>query len=143
MSLVDRYVRCRLEGCEIVQEASPGGVRVESPPGKGPAVNSRLEQETQQVLRAVSHAQHVFGGDVPPAQPPAFAPRRDLEDDLGRDYFDARAATGSRSTIQRYARSVGDNDHVDHGDDLANNVAGRLILRGAWTWAVSGPGTQQ
>ncbi|MFA1703542.1 hypothetical protein ACDT10_11540 [Mycobacterium intracellulare] len=50
-------------------------------------MNSRLEQEAQQVLGVVSHARHVFGGDVPPTEPPVFAPRRDLEDDLGLGHF--------------------------------------------------------
>jgi hypothetical protein len=102
-----------------------------------------LEQEAQQVLGIVSHAQHVFGGDVPPAEPPAFAPRCDLEGDLGRGYFRTRAASGSRGAAQRYVRSVGDNEHADNGDDLANDVADPLILEGAWTWAVGGSGTQR
>lgn len=106
-------------------------------------MNSRLEQEAQQVLGVVSHAQHVFGGDVPLAEPPAFAPRRDLEDDLGRGYFGTGAATGLRGTTHGYVRSVGDNDHADSGDDLANDVADRLILGGAWTWAGGGSGTRR
>lgn len=106
-------------------------------------MNSRLEHEAQQVLGVVSHAQRVFGGDVPPAEPPAFAPRRDLEDDLGRGYFGTRAPSGSRGTSPRSIQSVGDNGHTDHGDDLANDVADRLILGGAWTWATGGSGTQR
>lgn len=50
-------------------------------------MNSGLEHEAQQVLGVVSRAQHVFGGEVPPAEPPAFVPRRNLEDDLGRGHF--------------------------------------------------------
>lgn len=106
-------------------------------------MNSRLEHEAQQVLGVVSHAQRIFGGDVPPAEPPAFAPRRDLEDDLGKGYFDTPGAAGSRGTTQRYVQSVGDSEHAEHGDDLANDVADRLILGGAWAWAGGGSGTSR
>lgn len=100
-------------------------------------MNSRLEQEAQQVLGVVSHTQHVFGGDVPPAEPPEFAPRRDLEDDLGRGYFDTSATTGSRGSTQRYVRSVGDNEHADNGD------ADTLIPGVAWNLVVGRSETQR
>lgn len=105
-------------------------------------MNPRLEQEAQQVLGVVSHAQHVFGGGVPPTEPPAFAPRRDLEDDLGGGYFNAPGPSGATVPTQRHIESVGDNHH-DAGDDLANDVADRLILGGAWTWAGGGSGTSR
>ena len=47
----------------------------------------RIEREVDNVLDVVAHAQKVFGGDIPPADPPVFAPRRDLEDDLGRGHI--------------------------------------------------------
>jgi hypothetical protein len=50
-------------------------------------VNPKLELEAQKVLDVVSRAQNVFGCDTTPAEPPAFAARRDIEDDLGRGYF--------------------------------------------------------
>lgn len=50
-------------------------------------VNPRIERQVDSVLAVVVHAQKVFGGDTPPADPPLFAPRRDLADDLGRGQF--------------------------------------------------------
>ena len=50
-------------------------------------MNPGIEREVDRVLNVVAHAQNVFGGDVAPASPPVFAPRRDLEDDLGRGPF--------------------------------------------------------
>jgi hypothetical protein len=50
-------------------------------------VNPRIEQEVDGVLDVVAHAQKVFGGDRPTTDPPAFAPRRDLQDDLGRGHI--------------------------------------------------------
>jgi len=64
-----------------------GGLRLKTIFRKGPSVNPRLEQELDAVLGVVSRAQKVFGGDTPPVDPPEFAPRRDLEDDLGRGHF--------------------------------------------------------
>jgi len=50
-------------------------------------VNPRIEREIDSVLNVVTRAHKLFGGDTPPADPPAFTPRRDLEDDLGRGHF--------------------------------------------------------
>ena len=50
-------------------------------------MNPNLEQEVERVLGVVARAQNVFGGVTPPAEPPAFAARGDLEDNLGRGYF--------------------------------------------------------
>ena len=46
-----------------------------------------LQDQTDAVLRALTHAQAVFGGAEPPADPPAFVARRDLEDDLGGGWY--------------------------------------------------------
>jgi hypothetical protein len=46
-------------------------------------VNDGLQSQTDAVLRALTHARAVFGGDELPVDPPAFVERRDLEDDLG------------------------------------------------------------
>jgi hypothetical protein len=50
-------------------------------------VNPRIEEEVGRVLDVVVRAQKVFGGDAFPPDPPVFAARRDLEDDLGRGYI--------------------------------------------------------
>jgi hypothetical protein len=49
-------------------------------------VNPKLEQQADAVGELVRRAQQVFGGEVPPVEPPVFAAERDLEDDLGRGY---------------------------------------------------------
>jgi len=50
-------------------------------------VNRKLEQEANTVLELVARARNVFGGNIPPAEPPEFAANRHLEDNLGRGYF--------------------------------------------------------
>lgn len=50
-------------------------------------MNPKLAQEADAVLGLVHRAQQVFGGDVPPIEPPTFAAGCDLEDNLGRGYF--------------------------------------------------------
>ncbi|WAJ48022.1 hypothetical protein OK015_28660 (plasmid) [Mycobacterium sp. Aquia_216] len=106
-------------------------------------MNPRLEQEAQQVLGVVSHAQHVFGGGVPPTEPPAFAPRRDLEDDLGGGYFSAPGTAGATAPTQRHSQSVGGDDDHDAGGHFADALADRRVLGGAWTRAGSGSGTSR
>ena len=39
------------------------------------------------VLDVLARVQKVFGGDRAPADPPAFAPPRGLEDDMGHGLF--------------------------------------------------------
>jgi hypothetical protein len=46
-----------------------------------------LHQEATNVLAALSRALHLFGGDAPPADPPAFAAPAGLEADLGHGWF--------------------------------------------------------
>lgn len=50
-------------------------------------MDPKLEQEADAVLGLVHRARQVFGGNVPPIEPPAFGPGRDLEDNLDRGYF--------------------------------------------------------
>jgi hypothetical protein len=47
-------------------------------------VNPKLEKQAEAVLGLVRRARQVFGGEVAPVEPPVFAARRDLEDDLDR-----------------------------------------------------------
>jgi hypothetical protein len=54
-----------------------------------------LEQELNTLLGVVSLAQKAFGGERAAAIPPRFAPRCDLEDDVGRGHF-AESSTRSR-----------------------------------------------
>jgi hypothetical protein len=54
---------------------------------KGWAVHTVLHQVTTNVLGLLSRARHLFGGDTPAADPPAFVAPPDLEDDLGRGWF--------------------------------------------------------
>ncbi|HYB35756.1 MAG TPA: hypothetical protein VEF72_08240 [Mycobacterium sp.] len=46
-----------------------------------------LQQQASYVLAVLSRAQKVFGGDRPPADPPAFVPPPDLEQNLGCGWF--------------------------------------------------------
>jgi hypothetical protein len=50
-------------------------------------VDIALQQQARNVLDVLSRAHKVFGGDRPPADPPAFVAPRDLEDNLGRGFF--------------------------------------------------------
>jgi hypothetical protein len=50
-------------------------------------VNSALQQQTTTVLGLVSRVRQLFGGELPPADPPAFVAPPDLEQDLGRGWF--------------------------------------------------------
>jgi hypothetical protein len=50
-------------------------------------VDAALHQETTNVLGLLSRAQQLFGGQAPPADPPAFFAPADLEADLGRGWF--------------------------------------------------------
>jgi hypothetical protein len=50
-------------------------------------VDAALQEQADNVLVVLSRVQRVFGGDRPPADPPAFLPPRDLEDNLGRGSF--------------------------------------------------------
>jgi hypothetical protein len=56
---------------------------------KGPIVNVVNSQIASEVLRALSRAQRLFGGDTAPVDPPAFPAPRDLEDRLGHGTFSA------------------------------------------------------
>jgi hypothetical protein len=53
-------------------------------------VDTALHQEATNVLGLLSRARQLFGGDVPPADPPPFVAPPDLEADLGRGWFRAR-----------------------------------------------------
>jgi hypothetical protein len=50
-------------------------------------VNVGVERQVNHVLGVLSRAQNVFGAGRPPADPPVFAPTRELEDNLGRGHF--------------------------------------------------------
>ena len=50
-------------------------------------MDAALHQQVTHVLGVLSRAQQLFGGDVPPADPPAFAAPPDLEADLGGGWF--------------------------------------------------------
>jgi hypothetical protein len=50
-------------------------------------VDIALQNQAREVLDVLSRAQKVFGGERPPADPPAFVPPRDLERDLGSGWF--------------------------------------------------------
>jgi hypothetical protein len=50
-------------------------------------VDAALHQEATNVLGLLSRAQQLFGGQAPPAEPPAFVAPPDLEADLGRARF--------------------------------------------------------
>jgi hypothetical protein len=50
-------------------------------------VDAALHQEASKVLGLLSRAQQLFGGDEPPADPPAFVAPPGLDADLGRGWF--------------------------------------------------------
>jgi hypothetical protein len=50
-------------------------------------VDEALHDQTAAVLRVLTHARTVFGGDELPIDPPAFAAPADLEDDLGHGCY--------------------------------------------------------
>jgi hypothetical protein len=50
-------------------------------------VDPALQQEASNVLAMLSRVQRLFGGDAPPADPPAFVAPPDVEADLGRGWF--------------------------------------------------------
>jgi hypothetical protein len=50
-------------------------------------VERALQQEASNVLAVLSRGTQLFGGDVPPADPPAFVAPLDLEHNLGRGWF--------------------------------------------------------
>ncbi len=50
-------------------------------------MDAALHQEATNVLALLSRAQQLFGGDAPPADPPAFVAPPGLEADLGRGWF--------------------------------------------------------
>jgi hypothetical protein len=50
-------------------------------------VNPTLQQETDAVVGLIGRAKQVFGGDLPPVEPPVLGAAHDLEDHLGRGYF--------------------------------------------------------
>ena len=50
-------------------------------------MDAALHQEATNVLGLLSRAQQLFGGQAPPADPPAFVAPPDLEADLGRGWF--------------------------------------------------------
>jgi hypothetical protein len=62
-------------------------VRLELIIGRGRAVDAALHQEATNVLGLLSRAQQLFGGDAPPADPPAFVAPPELETDLGCGWF--------------------------------------------------------
>ena len=50
-------------------------------------MDAALHEEAVNVLGLLSRAQQLFGGDVPPADAPAFTTPPGLEADLGRARF--------------------------------------------------------
>jgi hypothetical protein len=50
-------------------------------------VEPALLHQASDVLALLDRAQQLFGGDRPPADPPAFVAPVDLEDNLGRGWF--------------------------------------------------------
>jgi hypothetical protein len=42
-----------------------------------------LQQQASAVLTALRHAEELYGGPTPSSAPPPFAPRPDLEADMG------------------------------------------------------------
>jgi hypothetical protein len=50
-------------------------------------MDAALHQHARTVVGLLTRAQQLFGGDTPPADPPAFAAPPDLEADLGRGRF--------------------------------------------------------
>jgi hypothetical protein len=50
-------------------------------------VDVGVERQVTHVLGVLSRAQNVFGAGRPPADPPVFAPVRELEDHLGHGFF--------------------------------------------------------
>ena len=50
-------------------------------------MDAALHQHTSTALGLLTRARKLFGGDTPPADPPAFAAPADLEADLGRGRF--------------------------------------------------------
>jgi hypothetical protein len=50
-------------------------------------VDTALHHEATNVLELLSRTQHLFGGQAPPADPPAFVAPPNLEADLGRGWF--------------------------------------------------------
>jgi hypothetical protein len=50
-------------------------------------VDVGVKLQVTHVLGVLSRAQNVFGAGRPPADPPVFAPARELEDNLGRGRF--------------------------------------------------------
>jgi hypothetical protein len=50
-------------------------------------VDAALHQKATNVLGLLSRTRQLFGGDVPPADPPPFVAPPDLEADLGRGWF--------------------------------------------------------
>lgn len=61
-----------------------------------PVRPSSVKQQAAQVLGLLSRAQAVFGGDEQPVAPPESRTPRDLEDNLGRSFFDGATATDAR-----------------------------------------------
>ena len=64
-----------------------GRIRLADTSREGLGVNVAVKAQVHHVLGVLTRAQNVFGGDRAPADPPLFAPVRDLEDDLGRGHF--------------------------------------------------------
>ena len=50
-------------------------------------MNVGVERQVNHALGVLSRAQNVFGAGRPPADPPVFAPTRELEDNLGHGHF--------------------------------------------------------
>jgi hypothetical protein len=50
-------------------------------------VDAAVHHETTNVLALLSRARQLFGGDDPPADPPAFVAPPELEADLGGGWF--------------------------------------------------------
>jgi hypothetical protein len=50
-------------------------------------VDAALQNQAIEVLRMLSRARQLFGGDAPPADPPAFIAPAELEDNLGGGWY--------------------------------------------------------
>jgi hypothetical protein len=101
--------------------------------------NPNVEFEANKVLGVVSRALNVFGGDVEPLQPPAFAVDRALEDDLGRGQFGSSAPVSERAPLSTGDPADVDGDGVT-GDRSDDDVADRSITSGSRRWPAGGAG---
>lgn len=110
----------------------------------------KLNKNADTVLRALARAQHLFGGETPSSPPPAFAPPRDLEDNLGLGFFGSSTPAAAPAAPAAFARPPqrvdaggSEEPHVVDDDTVVNDLHDRLITGGAWTWADKGLGSSR